>query len=262
VSELKGIPLVSHVHANPAGEFLVLKPYLRFTSQVILNHSKAIIVPTERFKRLISDRYQIHDKISVIPNGVDMSIFREAKRDKKNQNILFVGRISRTKGLEELICAMKGILEVIPEAELTIVGPPSLSEIGYWKHLVSMVSELNLDSHVKFLGGLPRNELPQIYNKASVFVCPSRYESFGIVLIEAMAAGVPIIASNIPEFREVTGGCALLTEPTSNNLKTAIIRILSDEKLKDKMITSGIKRAQNFSWEKIAQQFLSLYELN
>jgi glycosyltransferase involved in cell wall biosynthesis len=259
ISALKGIPLISHIHTNPAGGLMWLKPYLHFTSRIVFKRSKAIIVPTERFKSLILGQYQNHKKISVIPNGVDISLFREIKRGK-NRNILFVGRISPSKGLEELISAMKGVLGVVPDAELTVVGPPSPSEIGYWKQLVRMVSELDLNTHVKFLGGLSREVLPEVYNQASVFVCPSRNESFGIVLIEAMAAGVPIVASNIPEFKEIAGSCALLTEPSSKNLSTAIIRVLLDEKLQDKMITSGIKRAQDFSWKNIAHQFLSLYK--
>ena len=81
------------------------------------------------------------------------------------------------------------------------------------------------------------------------------------MLLEAMASGLPVVASDIPEFKEIAGGSALLVDPSPENLSKAIVRTILDKNLREKMIESARKRARDFLWSNIAQQVLSLYAL-
>ena len=198
LARLKGIPIISHVHIDPESTLPWLKLYLRFTSKIIFDVSKAIIVPTKHYKWLIGTKYRHHKKVVVIPHGIDPSDFESFKKKERDEglSILFVGRITHQKGLDRLIFAMKGILKVMPEVKLTIVGPSIPSERKYYMHILRMVNQLDLNRCVRFLGRVSKDKLLEMYNQASVFVAPSRFESFGIVLLEAMASGCLLYTSD------------------------------------------------------------------
>jgi len=265
LAKLKHIPVVSHVHIDPMRKQSWVKPYNRLIFPMILDFSKAIIVPTENYRQVMMAKYGQGKKLAVIPYGVDDSVFESRTKMEGGENetsILFIGRLTHQKGLDRLILAMKGILEQIPNAKLTIVGPPNPLEMDYYRDLLRMVSELNLGECVRFMGGFPHGELQEIRSEAMLFVAPSRYESFGIVLLEAMASGLPVVASDIPEFKEIAGGSALLVDPSPGNLSNAIVRAILDKNLRERMTESARTRARDFLWSNIAQQVLSLYALN
>ncbi len=200
----------------------------------------------------------------IIPNGVDINRFRpggpyiERFRGDEWKNILFVGRFDPRKGLRYLIKAMYSIVEEFPKTRLLIIGGGPLQ--NYYK---SFIRE-KISRNVFFLGIVPPEDLPKFYRTADVFVSPATGgESFGIVLLEAMASGTPIVASNIPGYRQVLehGKEGFLAEPCNpEDLAEKIKTILKNPELAKRMGISGrIKAVNTYSWPKIAEQVEAYY---
>ena len=171
--------------------------------------------------------------------------------------ILYVGLVEPRKNLQILIQAYKRLREDDSKYVLILVG-----RFG-WMHeeVVNQVRELNLEDAVRFLGYVPQQDLPLIYNLASLFVYPTLYEGFGLPVLEAMACGVPVITSNISSLPEIVGEAGLLTPV--NDLETlyqTMVRALTDKSLRQDLISKGIKRAAEFSWSKTALLTLQVYQ--
>ncbi|MBI4396472.1 MAG: glycosyltransferase family 4 protein, partial [Elusimicrobia bacterium] len=114
-----------------------------------------------------------------------------------------------------------------------------------------------LQDRVRFLGHAPDGFLPSLYAAADLFLFPSLYEGFGIPVLESMAAGTPVITSTAPSLPEVGGGAALTVEPTDDNaLAQAIARVLTDGKLRDRLVQAGSERVRHYGWRKSAEKLL------
>ena len=200
---------------------------------------------------------------NVIPNGVDLEHFSpdvspiEEFCDGK-QNILFVGRLERRKGLIYLIKAYQQVKREIPNSRLIVVGPGTRLRKPYEKWI-----KRNGLEDVVFVGYTSYDDLPRYYKTADVYCAPSTSrESFGIVLLEAMAIGKPIVASSIDGYSRVVtdGEDGLLVPPRdSRALADALIYILSCDKLRQRMGDKGRLKAEEYSWDKIAQRVLDYY---
>ncbi len=206
----------------------------------------------------------------VIPNGTDLEIFNPKvsgikKFDDGKINILFLGRIEERKGLIYLLRAYK-ILErrlgtdwVLSNLRLIVVGEgPLKDECQEW-------IEKNKLKNVVFEEGVTEKEAPSYYRTADIFCSPAIYgESFGIVLIEAMASGVPVVASANEGYKgvlEKTKGGKFLARPKDYKTLSKKLEILiKNPRLRKEMGEWGIKEAQKYSWPKIADQVLAFYE--
>jgi len=199
---------------------------------------------------------------NIIPNGVDIEHF---ERDVEplpefmdgKRNVLFVGRPEKRKGLKYLIRAFVGVQRAIPNSRLIVVGA------GDFGRYESAVRNAKLHD-VVFRSYVPFDELPRYHHSAHVFCAPNTgFESQGIVLLEAMAAGMPIVASNIDGFAGVLthGVEGLLTRPEdAQALADALVELLEDPARSAAMAARGVERAQYFSWDRVSQQVLSYYE--
>jgi len=169
--------------------------------------------------------------------------------------VLAVGTVQPRKNLATLVEAWK-ILRGRSEGHLQLV----VAGARGWKNtqLDETIRRLGLTGkEIRFLGVVPEEDLPMLYSGSSVFVFPSLYEGFGLPLVEAMACGVPVIASNSSSVPEVAGDAALLVSPTEPGaFAEAILRVRSDEKLRRAMIEKGCSRAAAFSWSRAAAQLL------
>ena len=169
--------------------------------------------------------------------------------------VLTVGTVGPHKNLITLVKAMK-ILRERGELsfQLLAVGAKSRKDTKLFKALES--SGLT-DEDIRFLGYVPDEDLPLLYSGSSLFVLPSLYEGFGLPLAEAMACGVPVIASNASSIPEVVGDAGLLVPPTQPEaFAEAIMRVRSDPDLRKAMIEKGLKQAASFRWNKAARQIL------
>jgi phosphatidylinositol alpha-mannosyltransferase len=201
----------------------------------------------------------------VIPNGVDVDRFGGLQAEPwprftdGRPNILFVGRMEKRKGFRHLIRAFPYVKQEIPEARLLVVGAYSDEDKAPF---VRYARQHKLHGIV-FAGYASREELPRYYRSCDVFVAPSTgFESFGIVLLEAMAAGKPIVASDIAGYRCVLkdGREGLFVPPEDERaLATAIIRLLKDSDLRRRMGEAGREKADEHAWPQVAERILTYY---
>lgn len=202
----------------------------------------------------------------IIPNGIDVARFgnenvRPIERftgDGK-LNILFVGRLEKRKGFRYLLRAFRAIKAAVPEARLLVVGA---YEKGEKAPFVRYARYFNLHD-VKFIGYVSGSELPRWYKTAHIFCAPSTgFESFGIVLLEAMASGVPVIASDIAGYRCVLqpGVQGELVPPEDEDaLAAAIISLLRDPDRRAAYAAAGRRRAAQYDWPLVARQIVDYY---
>jgi phosphatidylinositol alpha-mannosyltransferase len=201
----------------------------------------------------------------IIPNGIDVQRFGpntlplEEFRDGR-PNILFVGRLDRRKGFKYLLKSYIEVKKQVPSARLLVAG-------NYGDKARRRYEEFLADHNLKdihFLGYMPLDQLARLYRTADVFCAPSTGgESFGIVLLEAMAAGRAIVASDIEGYRAVVthGSDGLLVPPKKPKaLADAIVFLLMQPDLREAMGNKGWVKAQDYSWEKVAQRTLDYYK--
>ena len=199
---------------------------------------------------------------NIIPNGVDYERF-SAKAEPLPQfqddklNILFVGRPEKRKGLDTLLRAYPRVRAERPDTRLIVVGA------GNFDRYKRKVRSMRL-ADVVFAGHVSYDDLPRYHHSADVFCAPATgFESQGIVLLEAMAAGLPIVASNIEGYAGVLthGVEGLLALPDDDvGLAEALLQLLADRDARTRMAEQGGARALEFAWPRVAQQILSYYE--
>ena len=199
----------------------------------------------------------------VIPNGIDLDYFHPNVKPMEEYldgklNILFVGRLEKRKGLKYLINAFKIVKKTFPYSRLIVVGPG----VRFRKKYENKVRREHIED-VVFAGKVSLEDLPRYYKTADVYCSPAvSGESFGIVLLEAMAVGTPIVATDIPGYASVltNGKEGLLVRPRkSKPLAEAICRLLSDKELRVQMGANGIVSSKKYDWKKVALQVYDYY---
>jgi phosphatidylinositol alpha-mannosyltransferase len=201
----------------------------------------------------------------VIPNGIDFPRFFQRypllpELADDRPTVLFVGRLEKRKGLRYLLRAWPMVLERVPNARLVVVGRGRPLE-GY-RRFAARHGWSSAD--VVFAGYVASEDLPRYYQACDVFCAPNTgQESFGIVLLEAMAAGAPIVASDIPGYRDVVvhGEHGLLVEPQNPGaISDAVCRLLSSPELRASMRQAGPATARDYDWPRVASQVLDYYD--
>ena len=216
-------------------------------------------VAREHAERLVAGFYRI------VPNGVDVSLFagdrgRPAIPAGEGPAILFVGRLEPRKGYRLLLQAFGRLLARIPDARLVMVGPCSPRQCGRIR------DELGPGAAARtvFAGQVPEAELPRYYRACQVFCAPSQgCESFGMVLLEAMAAGAPIVASDIPGYRQVMqDGREGRLVPAGDPLVWAdtLEEMLRQPARREAMGIQGRRTAAAYDWRHVASQVMGVYE--
>lgn len=227
---------------------------------------KIIIVNPEWEKTFVNTgnilkRYK--NKITVIPNGIDLELFNSNGNKKLEDILLFVSILDKHhkfKGFDYLLDALKIVVKKYPKIKLLVIGEGELK--NYYS---KKASYMDLGGNVIFLGQKNQDEVAKYCNKASIFILPSiDIEGFGIVLLEAMACKIPVIATDIVGVaREVRqNNCGIIVKPKdSQALAEAIIKLLKNPKLAKKMGENGrILVEEKYGWEKIAKKVEKIYE--
>jgi len=205
-------------------------------------------------------------KIRVIPPGIDpafaedvpVSRLEEARRKHQlpSSFLLFVGAQEPRKNLLRLLDSMAIVLRRGIRIPLVLAGPPGQDS----RRLQARIEELGLSAWVRRMGYLEKDELRLIYRLASAFVFPSLCEGFGFPLLEAMASGVPVVASSTSAIPEVCGDAAEFFPPEdAEEMARKIIRVLEDSQTREELITRGKQRIRAFRWEKAAAETLAFY---
>jgi glycosyltransferase involved in cell wall biosynthesis len=153
--------------------------------------------------------------------------------------------------------AYKNALEQGVECSLVIAG-----RFGWMvEEVFRQIERLGLEGRVHFTGYVPRQDLPMVYNLASLFVYPTVYEGFGLPVLEAMACGIPVVTSDVSSLPEVVGEAGILVPPNDEEaLSNAILLVWNDPDLRAQLSQQGRRRAANFTWQRTAQETLWVYQ--
>lgn len=198
--------------------------------------------------------------ICVVPEGVDAKFRRVPPSGVvealgiQTPFILSVCSLEPRKNIDTLIKAFAQARRAGVQHQLVLVGRSA------WKanRLRKIVDDENLGDAVLFAGYVPDEQLVGLYNAADLFVYPSRYEGFGLPVLEAMACGTPVITSDGSALREVAGDAAVLVNPASaGDLADAIRRVTGDRALRQKLVAAGQERVRRYSWEAMARRICS-----
>jgi phosphatidylinositol alpha-mannosyltransferase len=199
----------------------------------------------------------------IIPNGIDTDLFRPDARPvpelaDSRPKILFMGRFDPRKGLDHLLRALPAIKQRIPDVLCVVAGAGS-QRLDYYRERLSPV----VRDSVRFVGTVFGDDRAAYYAACDVFCAPSTgHESFGIILLEAMAAARPVVASDIHGYREVLGNNVegLLAPPgDSAAIADRIVRLLSDRELARRMGSAGREKALGFAWPRVADRIEQHY---
>jgi len=236
--------------------YVMFKSYLKKYSKKLDGR----IAVSDSAKKFVSRTFP--GSYQIIPNGIDLDRFKPNGKiegfDDGTFNILFVGRLEPRKGLRYLLRAFPTVKEEIPRSRLIIVGSGPLER--YYRQWVPR----RYRADIFFEGLVSKESLPSYYSTCDVFCSPATgKESFGIVLLEAMASGKPIVASDIAGYRNVIadGQEGLLVKPKQpEEIAHAVATIGLDESLRKRLGTNGLKKAKDYSWDTILRQTLRFYD--
>jgi D-inositol-3-phosphate glycosyltransferase len=280
------VPIVMYFHTLALMKNLVARDELEKEEKericaefTLVKEAAHIITPTESEMSYLEYLYQADtSRMTIIPPGVNTSFFKpmekaQAKQmigaKKEDKILLFVGRIEPLKGIDMLLYALKVLVTRNPELSvcLWIVGGDILQKKELWSKQLQLLQQLkeilHLSTRVRFVGQKTQEELPDYYNAAEMVIMPSHYESFGMVTLEAMACGVPVITTNVAGVSQLIDKkhTALITSVNNPLLLASQIKyLLTDESAHTQISQDLYKKAQGLSWEIVVKKIIDVYE--
>lgn len=260
------IPFIFHpiYYENKNRRKLIWQAYKNTIGRSTFAAADVVVVLSEFEKKLIQKAGMPVKRFETIPPGIDVQKFNVSQqnpflfRNIQGTILLTVSRIAKAKGLQDSIRALPAIIQKVPDVQLAIIG----EDFGYAQHITTLAKQLHIEQRVHMFGKLSESELVGAYQHADIFVHTSHYEAFGIVLIEAMAAGKPIIARNSTAIPSVVlDKKAGLLFTTHDELVQSIIKLCKDKTKAQEYGIYGKKHVQeNFTWDASIKKLLSLYE--
>lgn len=239
----------------------------KFLFPEALRTSDRIIAVSNSVKKNLIQMYNLpDDKIKVVYEAADKSFkplsnkIVENIRQKYNLHfpfILYVGSLEIKKNIPSLIAAFYMIKKKNINHKLVITAQKNTPNFN---DIFKKVVELNIITEIVFIGKVPKEDLPSLYNAADLFVFPSLYEGFGLPPLEAMSCGTPVITSNVYSLPEVVGDAGILVSPYNiDELSNLMYEVLTNNELKSDLAERGLKRAKMFSWKMCAKETLEIY---
>ncbi|TSC72430.1 MAG: group 1 glycosyl transferase [Parcubacteria group bacterium Gr01-1014_38] len=238
---------------------------LFFTRHAVRNATQLIAVSQYTKDDVVSTYGRSPTDITVVHHGVAQEQFqnaeeREGIRERyqlPERYVLFVGALQPRKNIVGLITAFEELKRSEPAVHLVFAGG------GEWKEtqILARIETSSVRNSIHLLRRVPRDDLAALYSMAAAFVLPSFSEGFGMPVLEAMAAGTPVITSNTSSLPEVVGNAAVLVDPSDPSaMASAILRILRDSSLRQDMVAKGHVRASHFTWDRAAEQTAEVIE--
>jgi 1,2-diacylglycerol 3-alpha-glucosyltransferase len=270
IARAKNIPYVATYHtlwAKYAHYFLrgrITPRMLERTSSVIGNMCDCLIAPTERVKNELQ-RYGLKKPIYVLPNGIDLKAFQHVEKGylrkklripKHTKILLHVGRLGKEKSVDFIVHSFKSIQSESPDTALVLVGNGSERE-----KLRELAKSLGLSNHVYFLGTVNHATISSVYTDADVFLFASRTETQGMVILEAFAAGLPVIALKDAAFHGVIedGVNGFMVNKNTKLFANAVLKIISDASIYKRISHAAHATAERFSIDETAIQLENIY---
>ncbi|ELY93030.1 Glycosyltransferase [Natrialba chahannaoensis JCM 10990] len=214
-----------------------------------------ILCYTNTDKQRLQDR-GIDTDISVIPNGIDCSQFKPNGIEPQQQ-LLFVGRLKEGKGPHYLLDAFADLVLEHPELSLKLVGDGPLRD-----ELEQQTVSLGIAEQVEFLGEVPNDELPKLYNESLAFILPSLSEGLPRTVLEAMVCETPVITTSLPQLKPIVNGAGVTVDPeNAAKLAEAMLKLIEDPPLREKMGVEGRRKVtENYSWQSTVEETIGVYD--
>lgn len=267
---------------NPDHFSILRRNYLKFMMRKSFDKANGIITISEAVKKEINECLGRQDdkEIRVIHLGLNPS-FRVIQDDRMvaaikrkygilGKYLLFTGYPHYRKNLPRLIAAFKRVLDLVPEQYTLVIAGEMGTDDSDIENVEEAIDRHRVRDKVLFVGYVPGNcvqgekeelSMALLMNGAELLVYPSLYEGFGLPVLEAMACATPVLASDIPVFREVAGEAAIFVNPYKiEDIANKIFQGLTDNLLRSRIVSEGIERVKRFSWETNAQKTLEYYE--
>ncbi len=224
----------------------------------IWRHATRVVACSDGLRNLAL-KFAPNAQISVIPDGIDLKKFRPVRREVEPGvvRILTIGRLIPRKGIQFLIRSLpNAIKNANRNFEVEIVG-----DGPYRKELVQLAAELKVSHKLNFVGTVPYEHLATSYQEADIFVLCSLAEGMPLVVLEAMASGLPIVASSVQGIEDLVAANGYLFKPGDwYSLATKLVSLINDGQKRIKMGRESIRRVQKYDWENIANAYLNIYE--
>lgn len=264
---LRKTPVVLHLWGSDA--VFTRTPGIAGLFKKLILRADAVICENQEFRARLQALGVAETLIELIPNGIDLERFKPGNKSAARQElglapdssiVLSVGSFAPHKGHRFLIEALPIVLATVKNVQFVLVGDGKMKD-----PLVSQVQSTGLASHVQFTGVQPASALPKWYQAADLFVIPSLSEGTPNVLIEAMACGLPIVATNVGGVGEIIkhGVNGLLVAPQSaDDLSDSLLSLIKNPELRTRLAQSGADWIQSHgdTWKNQAQALLALYE--
>ncbi len=249
LKRVRGRPLVLTIHGSDL-TVLGSSPFVRPILKWVLRNCDRIIAVSAYMKGLVIGLGVPEERVRVIHNGVDT----HSPAEEGEARLLFIGALVKQKGADILIWAFEEIKKKLPELKLVLVGDGPDREM-----LEGLVSRLGARD-VEFKGYV--EDIDGVFTSQSVLVVPSRQEGFGIVALEAMARGVPVVASKTGGLEEIIlnrENGLLFEKEDMLSLASAVIEIFENPEIREGLIKNGLKTAQSYSWDQAVKEIDDVY---
>ena len=240
-------------HARLKLDYKILSPAFR----AIWKKASALVANSKGLKNRAL-KFMPTAEIDVIPNGVDSERFSPSETPPEQQTLrlLTVGRLSITKRVEIIIDAVEILSSQGCQILLKIVGGGQMQQ-----KLKQIVNEKNLDNIIEITGRIDTEQMPNIYRQNDIFISASKLEGMSNAMLEAMASGLPIIAARCEGTEELIAENGLVIEnANAEEIARAIKKLIEDRQLRSRMSIAARRQAEQFTWGRIAEEYLNLYE--
>lgn len=233
--------------------------------RIYIRRCQHIVVPSDSIQEILVREYGVEGFTTVVPTGIDLEPFQTADGTSIREKLAWeddfvlisVGRLAKEKNWGRLLEAVSEVIDTRKEVRLVILG-----DGPHRKALTQTARELGISGRVEFAGKVPFGEVPGYLKSADLFCFASLTETQGLVTVEAMAAGLPVVAVNATGTRDVVddGVDGLLIPDDSRALARAIIRVIEDEPLRRRLRAAAEKKARAYSIELQAKKLVGVYE--
>ena len=233
--------------------------------KIVMTSSNFVTASTNYENVLLSESYKIDKKkIKLIKPGVDESLFSPDPNLSKENIFLSIGRIQKQKRQLEAIEFLSSFREINNDFKCYFIGGPSgNSGDDYFVELKEIVKDLDLESHIEFLGNLPQSKIRELLNSSKLLIHTSEYETFGLVAIEAHSVGVPVVSINQGSFKEIIDNNinGYIAESFEDQyLNEFILNIFNDDKFADYVSKSAINSSKKYDWKDTSDALNLLYQ--
>ncbi|MBP1910655.1 glycosyltransferase family 4 protein [Methanolobus bombayensis] len=255
----KSVPLVitSHGLIPASGPDWLHKIYIPTIGKFVLNSADLVICYTDKEKIRLKNEVGVKSKITVIHNGIDTNLFRPITDKKTTNQLLWIGRFTRGKGLDYLIDAFGILAKKYPKLKLILVG-----EGPEKQNIMTKVVHCNLQNKVIFQDYCPNSELCAIYNRSDIYILPSFEEGVPRTIMESMACGIPVICTELPHLLEMIKDVGI-TVPVkdSNAIVDAVSQIYNNPETAEELRGNGRSKAiKQYSWDDTVFETIEEYK--